>query len=386
MKENQNKVIIIGTDHHNVLGTVRCFGVNRIKPYGIIVKNDDSPLWVTKSRYWEKTWVIDSDEKISEVLIDNFSEEEHKPVIICCSDGAMSHIDNNINQLSQYFILPSFNNEQGAITRLMNKETQSEFLKKYGIKTLESKIINLSDNLDNYSFEYPIILKPVASIEGNKKDITICWKRDDLLQAIYDFNLFGYKRILVQNFVTTIVEYQLTGSISKNIISFTVCQNLRQWPLKTGSGSFSKLIKEGNILRFSEITLSKLQRLGFYGPIDIELFEINNEYYVNEINWRSSGRVYVNLANKVYSTLYYYLDLIDRSDDFSYYNNKQFYAINEGTDIRNVFISRTIPLHKWIIQLFMSKSYSLWYWSDLKPTFERYKYYIRKFITKTNRG
>ena len=91
----------------------------------------------------------------------------------------------------------------------MNKETQSEFLKKYGIKTLESKIINLSDNLDNYSFEYPIILKPVASIEGNKKDITICWKRDDLLQAIYDFNLFGYKRILVQNFVTTIVEYQL---------------------------------------------------------------------------------------------------------------------------------------------------------------------------------
>ena len=382
MKENLNKVIIIGTDHHNVLGTVRSFGVNKIKPYGIIVKNDDSPLWVTKSRYWNKTWVIDSDEKISEILIHYFSEEEHKPVIICCSDGAMSHIDDNLNQLSQYFILPSFNNEQGAITRLMNKEIQSEFLQRNGIKTLESKIIDLSDNLDDYSFEYPIILKPVVSIEGDKKDITVCYNQKELIQALYDFESFGYKRILVQPFVTAVVEYQLTGSISKTNISFTVCQNLRQWPVKTGSGSFSRSINSGEVLSFSENTLRKLQMLGFIGPIDIELFEISNEYYVNEINWRSSGRVYVNLANKTYSTFFYYLDSIDPYNVLSSSNDKQFYAINEGTDIRNVFISKTVPFYKWIIQMFMSKSYSLWYCFDLKPAFARYKYYIKKFFLK----
>lgn len=32
-----NKVILIGGSHHNGLGLVRSFGVNGIRPYGIIV-------------------------------------------------------------------------------------------------------------------------------------------------------------------------------------------------------------------------------------------------------------------------------------------------------------------------------------------------------------
>lgn len=33
----KNKVILIGGNHHNGLGLVRCFGINKIFPYGIIV-------------------------------------------------------------------------------------------------------------------------------------------------------------------------------------------------------------------------------------------------------------------------------------------------------------------------------------------------------------
>ena len=381
MNDELNKVIIIGTDHHNVLGTVRCFGVNNINPYGIIVKNDDSPLWVIKSRYWAKTWVTDSDKNIYDILIANFSNEKKKPVVICCSDGAMSYVDSNLDKLSEKFILPSLNREQGAITRLMNKEIQSEFLYQNGIKTLESKIINLADNLNENTFEYPIILKPVASIEGDKKDITICHNYNELKKAFNELISAGYERVLVQPYVSKITEYHLTGSVSGHSISFTASKNIRQWPTKTGSGSYSCFVNSGQILDFSEKVLQKLQTVGFSGPIDIELFEINQQFYVNEINWRSSGRVYVNLYNRIYSTYYYYLD-VSGIDYNKYSKKKTGYAINETADIRNAIFSKNVSFPKWIIQLFRSKCYALWFSNDLKPTLSRYKYYIKKFMSK----
>ena len=30
-----NKVILIGGNHHNILGTARCFGINGFHPYGL---------------------------------------------------------------------------------------------------------------------------------------------------------------------------------------------------------------------------------------------------------------------------------------------------------------------------------------------------------------
>lgn len=381
MKKKLNKVIIVGTDHHNVLGTVRCFGVNKIKPYGIIVKNDDSPLWVTKSRYWEKTWVIDSDEKISEVLIDIFSEEEYKPVIICCSDGAMSHIDNNINQLSQYFILPSFNNEQGAITRLMNKETQSEYFVESGLKPINTVIITISENPTKDSFKYPIILKPVASVEGDKKDITICYNDNDMKNALLRLSNKDYKRILVQPFISEKTEYTITGAVTDNHLSYSVCEKLRQWPLQIGSGSFVRLSIENRITEFAENMLFELKKSGYRGPVDIDVFQSNSDLYINEINWRVGGWNFVNLYNKTFSTLLYYCDVTQNSYKGIVVNKKRGYCMIESMDMRNAFSTGFLS---WVKELLITRSFALFLWRDLKPTLARYKYYIKKLANKEN--
>ena len=380
-----NKVIIIGTDHHNVLGTVRCFGVNGIKPYGIIVKNDDSPVWVTKSKYWQRTWEIKKESRIKDILANSFSNEKNKPVIICCSDSAMNYIDLNYDWLKQSFILPNLNNKQGAITRLMNKELQSEFLKRHNIRVIESLIVDPSIKCFSLEFSYPIILKPVMSVEGDKKDISICNSFDEFNQALIHYKEKDYQRILIQPFLSHKTEYLLTGAVSNKNISFSVCKNIRQWPDTTGSGSYSQLVNQGDILDFSYETLKILQIAGFSGPIDIEIFESQNEFIINEINWRSSGRNYVNLSNKVYSSYYYYLDVIDANNEMPalYYNINQSFVINEGADIRNVFISKKVSLISWVFQLFRSKSYSLWFWKDMKPAFIRYRYYIKKFFSQS---
>ena len=48
-----NKVILIGGDHHNGLGLARSFGINGIKPYGIIVTGRNKHSFISKSKYWE---------------------------------------------------------------------------------------------------------------------------------------------------------------------------------------------------------------------------------------------------------------------------------------------------------------------------------------------
>lgn len=381
MDRDLNKVIIIGTDHHNVLGTVRCFGVNGIKPYGIIVKNDDSPLWVTKSRYWRQTIVIGDDSEIYDALVKNFGNETKKPVVICCSDGAMCFIDRNLNRLRDRFILPSLNGEQGAITRLMNKESQQEFLEQQGIHMLESRIIDLTAESSCHDLDYPVILKPVASIEGDKKDIAICADREEFKAACARLIELDYQRVLEQHYVSELTEYLVTGSVGPGNVSFSICRNIRQWPNNTGSGSYSQLIKDGQMFPFAVSVLRRLQSLGFRGPIDIELFEIDNAFYVNEINWRSSGRVFVNLADKRYSTLYYYLDILCMERPVDRRSEKPFFVMNEGADIRNALISRTVPVAAWLFQFLTAKSYALWYWRDLRPTFARYWYYFKKFMT-----
>lgn len=378
MKKDMNKVIIIGPDHHNTLGTVRCFGVNHIKPYGIIVKADDSPLFVTKSKYWEKTWVINDDEKIYDILIENFSNERLKPVVISCSDGSMRFIDMHLKKIEHKFIVPSLNHKQGAITELMDKEKQAVFLKENRIFTFGSQIFDLSNNCNSSEVTFPVILKPIVSAEGDKSDIAICYNEIDYSNKITDFRQSGYQRVLIQHYYTGLTEYLLTGMVTEKGKVFSVYKNIRQWPLKTGSGCYSSIVTDSDCNSFASDLLETLQLVGFSGPIDIEFFNDGTAFFVNEINWRVSGRNYVSFFDKKFSTLFYYFDIIGVANRPETKNIIKGYAINEASDIRSALLSKKVPLFKWIGQLITADSYALWFWRDLKPTFSRYKYYLKK--------
>lgn len=102
----KNKVILIGGNHHNGLGLARSFGVNGIKPYGVIVGEGAEHGFVRKSKYWAKTWVIKSDDEIVEFLLSIFRDEKEKPVVIPYSDGAAEEIDLSLDRLKEYFYCP----------------------------------------------------------------------------------------------------------------------------------------------------------------------------------------------------------------------------------------------------------------------------------------
>ncbi len=366
------KVILIGGNHHNGLGLAREFGRHGIRPYGLIVGQDSKRSFVRSSRYWEKTWYASTDVEAIETAVSLFDEETEKPVLIPWSDSAAEAIDLQLDSLSKQFILPSINNQQGEIARLMDKLAQTHFASEHGLKMLPSEIIDLTTDVMGIGIDMPVILKPVTSVEGKKSDMLICKNSDDLKSAVKVLREKSFSRILAQYYMPEREEYVLTGAISKLRSSFSVARRIRQWPPNFGTGSFSDFATSVSVTEFCTEVLNVLSDIGYSGPIDFELFgAASGELYVNEINWRSSGRNFVSLYTGVPSTFMWYCDVIGREFEAPLINTKNGYSMNEATDPKHV-ISRRISLLQWMKDVRRTNSFAVWAPDDPAPAFWRY--------------
>ena len=87
-----------------------------------------------------------------------------KIVVIPCSDFASSLLDAHYNQLSSKYYLPGISC-QGEVNKMMNKQTMADFAKQHGLlipNTYEFSQITPESDV------FPVILKPLKSIEGSK--------------------------------------------------------------------------------------------------------------------------------------------------------------------------------------------------------------------------
>lgn len=381
-----NKVIILGGDHYNALGIVRSFGVNGIRPFGILTTNSKRKKdnFCYLSKYWERTWFALSEKEALEILIKEFGNETEKPVLVPSSDGMAYALDVNYNDLSHNFILPSINRIQGKVASLMDKYNQIEWANQLGIRTAKTWCIALADDLACFYKEvvFPCILKPVISSEGHKTDISKCDTINTLSDKIAELKDKGYKRILVQEFLSKDFEAELFGCILENTerIPYLFSKHVREWPPVGGSVSCHQFIKDERLTQQAEHFLRQIRDYGYRGNIDIELFVINGQLVLNEVNFRNSGDVYACFGQNVHYPVYSYLDMI--GVDTSHMNTDYctlFFAMNETTDFRHV-IYGNLSLKEWLDYRKRSCDFAYWFKGDMKPVWRRYKYFFKKFL------
>lgn len=384
-----NKVIIVGSGNNcNELGLVRNFGVNGIKPYGILFCNENlwKHEWVHRSKYWKKCDRVDNPEQAIEFLISKYGNEEEKPVVITPVDYIMQMIDANYDELSKHFLLQSFNNKQNGINKLANKLSQYEFTKELGFKMLDTYLIDFDNYLvEDYYNKLPLLLKPVQGGEGRKDDITVCKTKDELDYAIKKFSENGYTRVLAQKYLENRKEILSYGSINKNanLISFVVSGKIRQWPNVYGVGSYYQTIIQPSIIEKIKNVYSALSNSGYDGTIDVEFFiDESNEIYVNEYNWRASGGNYTSLGVKDLSLLLWYYAKIGKPfNDIKQINEKEIFIINEISDFKHVLI-KDISFKQWLLDLKRAKAFSIWYKKDLRPVWIPYLYSIKELLKR----
>ncbi len=381
-----NKVIIFGLDHYNSLGLARVFGVNGIKPYGILKSCYDTHKkdFCYLSKYWTKVIYVDSEKQGIRCLIKNFSNEKERPVIIPSSDQAEEAIDHNYDILANNFIVPGIQNKGGAVLGLMNKMEQAQWAKDLGINVADTFKINLLEDYKIPELLFPCIVKPVMSSDGVKADIKKIENIESLKEYLCILKNKGYSRILIQNFIFKDYEAELFGCIPKysDRIPFILTRHIREWPTVGGSVSCHQFISdEGLKLKAREI-LKRIKEYGYIGNIDIELFIVNGEIYLNEVNFRNSGDIFACFHSEMYYPYYWYLDVIGKDISRLNINYKcDKYAMNETTDFRHV-VNGSIAIWDWLKYLNNTADCALWFRGDLKPALKRYSYYFMNYGRK----
>lgn len=384
MGDLKNKVILIGGNHHNGLGLARSFGVNGIKPYGIIVGEGAEHGFVRKSKYWAKTWVIKSDDEIVEFLLNAFQNEKEKPVVIPYSDGAAEEIDLNLDRLKEHFLLPSIGGQQGKIAELMDKQKQVEFAQTYGIPMAKSCVVDLNDIRLPEDMIYPCIVKPVVSAEGEKSDIRKCDTETQTVVYLQELRKKGYHRFLVQEYLNYDTEYLMAGSIHETRKCWINLYKIRVWPVVGGSSSYSRLEDKQAVDEFYGKVRSAFRKIGYDGLFDVEALEANGKIYLNEVNWRNSGAVYYALETNVYYPLIWYMEKLGETK-LNNYNiecmNEGFYAMDEALDLRHV-VCGNITLRQWLCDRKRTKAFALWYTPDMRPAIAQYLHLLKELIKR----
>lgn len=377
-----HKIIIIGADHHNTLAMARIFGVNGIKAYGIIVDSAAASSFVDKSKYWQKTWKIEKPDFLVSLLFEKFANEEYKPVLFSCGDQITEVLDRNYNELSQKFILPSINEQQGAICRMMDKSVQYEFSKNYNIKMAKTWKLSLYEGYPE-DLTFPAILKPVSSYAGNKMDIVKCETIENLPELLQDLKQKGYEDILFQEYINYDYEIVIEGCCNQKGKSYYILKNERHWPEIGSTGCFGKTITDNQVHAFAERTIQCMISEGYSGLFDIDAFAVGGEFYLNEINWRNGGRDFTCLGTKIYYPLTWYQSVTDEPTldlEYKIYTEEQF-GMDETMDLRHV-VYCGYPISKWNSDRKKSKSFAVWYSDDLKPVCYRYFYLFKEMLMR----
>lgn len=206
-REIDNRIIIIGGDHHNTLAVVRDLGSHNCD-ISVLLHGDfdaSGKPKISYSRYAKKcTYTVENDEQaILEWLITHHGSAELKTILFPCSDLAAYTIDDHNHELSKWYIIPGFKNSPGRVVQLMDKMNQKRFADENGIPMAKSQIVSFKNYTQDLSNEliYPIIIKPNVSAFGNKSDIKICRNCEELERAIQEYCNAGYKNAIFQEFL-----------------------------------------------------------------------------------------------------------------------------------------------------------------------------------------
>lgn len=379
MNKIENEIIAIGGNHHNLLGVVRTLGEKGIKS-NIIVTNENKYAFVIKSKYVKKYKIIkENEDEILEAL-NEYKNLDKKPILIPTSDYAEYTIDKNLDELSKYFIVPNIDNTQGKVITLMNKFNQSILFDKYNLKTPKTEILNLKQEKDN-KIGYPFILKPIISANGEKADIRICKNEEEFNKAKEELRCKKYKDILIQEFLDNVEECDLIGyCFGKDVYLPGIVVKERVYPPKKGTISYGKVIgfdKENHEL-FK--LYSMLKDINYNGLIDIDLFKVKNEYYINEINFRNSGNAYIYSSQNINLAYMWVCESLDK--EISMNNiNEEFYFIDEYLE-RSQLLNKNITIKEWFEAKRKASCYFVKNKKDIAPLIWKNIYAILKRINK----
>lgn len=278
-------IFVIGGNHHNALGVIRALGEKGLRPY-VIIQCEEKKPYIRLSKYIQQYWIVNSDAEVLGLLKREGAKREKRSVLIACADGLSSLVDSYHDELSKWYRLPG-SEEQGRITRLMDKEVMSQLAHEVGFRVPQSIAVNTKDNSE-ISVPMPWIIKPLVSKDGKKADIKRIYSEEEWSKYCQEHDSL----VQVQQLIEKEFEFQLIG-LSLNggeaVIIPGVSHVIRpQSNTNTGFLRYEPLSNE--YAKSVENTKQFLKETGYSGLFSMEFLRgRDGKDYFMEINFRNDG-------------------------------------------------------------------------------------------------
>lgn len=253
--------------------------VKEFEGFGNIVATDCDPL--APALYTaNRGYVVPKIDDVNYIQeITKICKKENIKGLISLIDPELSLISKNEKIFSELGV-KCFLSKYETTEVCFDKYKMFEFLEKNSFKTAKSFIDfdKFESAYKNKEIKFPVFVKPVhgsASININKVNT---------LEEV-EFLMNKYKGLIIQEFLDG---YELgidvyTDMLTGEVISIFAKEKVR---MRAGETDKSKSIKCDKLF---EIIENFTMKLDVKGPIDIDVFDMNGEYYISEVNPRFGG-------------------------------------------------------------------------------------------------
>lgn len=249
-----------------------------------ILKIDASSKFVIGSEISNEP---DQDDLITKIR--KYASTDRKVVILPADDYAASVIDLHLDILKKDgFLYPHVNNEQGAVTRLMDKSYQKKLAQEACFKTAKCWIAEYKDGAYHVPDDvvFPCFTKAENSYTsgGLKHHQKKCNTFDELQNVLGEIAKVSRVSVLLEEYCEIDKEYGVQGvSLNDRIIAPTA---IAKHSSRTGITATGSIFSIAKIPHLQEKLASFMHKTQFYGIFDIEFFMSKGEWYFNELNVR----------------------------------------------------------------------------------------------------
>lgn len=279
----KHTVIIWGGDDFNTLGLLRQLNKPEINLF-FLIRGKRS--YASQSRHCSHSHSTNSLEEGSIYLIETFSKEKHKPILITSGDGIITYIDQNRKRLEPYFILPG-TSQAGLIEKYIDKVKMTELAKEHGFLCPQSQLIKWDSDIS--SIEYPCIIKPSHEQPGqyNEFKFKICKNHQELKRTLK--NVRHNSEFILQQYIPKELDLLVYGARLKNGKTILAGSMVRDRFADSGSASHGYLTSNIPLGANVEGIYSFLSSIDYHGPFSFEYGLVGEKAYFFEVNLRNDG-------------------------------------------------------------------------------------------------
>jgi len=277
------KVIIWGIDDFNTLGLLRQLSKPEIDLLFLI---KGRRAYAYKSKYCTNYHLTSSLDEGLNYLLETFSKEQYRPIIITSGDNIITYIDQNRRILEPYFILPG-TTQAGLIEKYIDKNNMTELAIKHGFLCPVSRFVKWDSSISD--IVYPCIIKPSHEQPGlyNEFKFKLCKNSQELKKVLS--NVRKNSEFILQQYIEKESDLLVYGARLRNGETILAGAFIRDRWADSGSSSHGYLTDKIPLSANVEGINSFLSSIDYYGPFSFEYGLIGDKAYFFEVNLRNDG-------------------------------------------------------------------------------------------------